>query len=426
MNKTRLDLPLESGVLRIMADSEHVMLVRQGEVAFREWRVRNAMTRVDLSRADLSALDLHWLNLCSTERCRSTLMQAKLSEANLSTANLRGVFLIEADLTGADLSGANLERCYLTRADLTPAEAAPQHFHKNLPVEAKPTRLVGANLQQADLRGARLCEADLRGADLRGADLSWADLRGATLDDADLSNACCAGTGFGGLDLSTARGLETVRHFGPSHIGTDTLFRSIGIPDVFLRGCGLRDWEIEAAKLYDPEVSANDIVDIQQRVFNLRTGSPIQIGSLFISYVHADGAFVDALEGKLDEKGIRFWRDVHHATAGRLDEIVDRAIRLNPTVVLVLSKKSIESRWVEYEANLADKLSQELGRDTLCPIALDDAWKKCRWSGKLRTQIEKYNILSFTDWKDAQRFGGMFRRLVEGLLIFYQPGKGST
>jgi hypothetical protein len=188
---------------------------------------------------------------------------------------------------------------------------------------------------------------------------------------------------------------------------------------VFLRGCGLSDWEIEAAKLYDRELSGNQIANVQQRVFDLRTGAPIQIGSLFISYTRADSTFVDALEGKLNERGIRFWRDVRDATAGPLDNIVDRAMRQNPTVLLVLSENSVKSDWVEDEANRARNLEKELNRPVLCPVTLDDAWKSCAWSGKLRTQIQKYNILPFNEWKDPAALDGMFRRLLDGLSLFY-------
>ena len=44
--------------------------------------------------------------------------------------------------------------------------------------------------EKADLRGADLQEADLRGANLRGADLQEADLRGANLRGASLFNTC--------------------------------------------------------------------------------------------------------------------------------------------------------------------------------------------------------------------------------------------
>ena len=191
------------------------------------------------------------------------------------------------------------------------------------------------------------------------------------------------------------------------------------IPSQFLRGCGLSDWEIEAARLYDPALSTEQITDIHYRVVNLRAGSPIQIGSLFISYTHDDSRFVEAIEKKLNEKRIRYWRDVHHATAGRLDKVIDRAMRLNPTVLLILSKHSVVSDWVEDEAARARALEKELGRDVLCPIAVDDAWKDCRWSRPLRTQIEKYNILPFHGWEDETTMTGMFDRLVRGLSIFY-------
>ena len=49
------------------------------------------------------------------------------------------------------------------------------------------------------------------------------------------------------------------------------------------------------------------------------------------------------LEKIFDERGIRYWRDVRHATAGRMEKVVDQAIRLNPTVLLVLSSSSVES-----------------------------------------------------------------------------------
>lgn len=54
-----------------------------------------------------------------------------------------------------------------------------------------------------------------------------------------------------GIDFSEIVGLEQVIHRSSSHIGIDTVKQSKGkIPNVFLRGCGLSDWEIELAKLY--------------------------------------------------------------------------------------------------------------------------------------------------------------------------------
>jgi len=102
---------------------------------------------------------------------KDAVIEALGSGANLIDADLRGADLSDAYLSGANLSGANLRGADLSDAYLSDAY------------------LSGANLRGANLRGANLSDADLRGADLRGANLSDADLRGANLSDADLSGA---------------------------------------------------------------------------------------------------------------------------------------------------------------------------------------------------------------------------------------------
>ena len=198
------------------------------------------------------------------------------------------------------------------------------------------------------------------------------------------------------------------------------MFNSHGaLPEGFLRGCGLSDWEIEASKLYRTDLTNEEIGDSLYRIHDLRAHQAIQISPLFISYSHADAPFVDRLESYLVNSGIRFWRDVHHATAGRLEKQIDRAIRLNPTVLLILSKRSVQSDWVEHEVRLARKLAKETRRDVLCPVALDKTWKDCDWPERLREQLMEYNILDFSEWRDNREFTQMYRRLIDGLKLYY-------
>jgi hypothetical protein len=173
-------------------------------------------------------------------------------------------------------------------------------------------------------------------------------------------------------------------------------------------------------KLHQPDLSNEEISNILYRIHDLRAHLSIQISPLFISYSHADSPFIDEVEKYLNKKGIRFWRDTHDATAGRLERQVERAIRLNPTVLLVLSKHSVRSDWVQHEARLARKLEIETRRDVLCPITLDGSWKDCGWPERLREQIMEYNILDFSEWRDEDKFRRMFSRLLDGLDLFYK------
>lgn len=352
-----------------MANEEQLEILRRGVKAWNRWRAQNPNIKPWLSGADLNGAWLHgWYD-----------GGVNLSEADLSSANLRTAELNFADLRGAQLMSADL---YL------------------------------AKLNFADLRGAFLASTNLHNTSLHGAKFKQA-----------LAND----TIFTALDLQAVEGLADLQHTGPSEVSVSTIYRSEGqIPEEFLRGCGLSDWQIEAAKLYRPDLTNQELGDILYRVHDLRAQRPLQISSLFISYSHADGPFVEHLEYHLTKMGIRFWRDVHHTTAGRLEKQVDRAIRLNPTVLLVLSESAVESDWVEHEVRLARRLEKETGRDILCPVALDGSWKECRWPERLREQIEEYNILDFSGWQDVNTFDRVYRRLIEGLDLFYRKDAGET
>jgi len=103
-----------------------------------------------------------------------------------------------------------------------------------------------------------------------------------------------------------------------------------------------------------------------------------------------------------------------------MEKQFDRAMRQNPTVVLILSSNSIKSDWVEHEVRLARGLEKETGCDVLCPIALDDSWKSSPWPKRVMEQIMEYNILDFSAWEDDSQFDGMFRKLIDGLELFYK------
>ena len=371
-----------------MANEEQLEILRQGVEAWNKWRKENPEIEIELNEADLSGTDLSGANFFSAE---------------LFEADLKGADLSEADLGGANLCKADLRKVNLFRARINDVY------------------LIGADLREADLMAADLLMANLSGANLSEAEFDETNLSGTNLSETNLTGCYFNSTILADVDLSVSIGLETIVHYGPSTIGMDTIKKSKGkIPAEFLRGCGLGELDIEYAKLYNPDLTNKEIDEILYKVHDLRAQKPLQISPLFISYSHADSAFVDKIEEYLNAKGIRFWRDVHHATAGRLEKQIDRAIRHNPTVLLVLSENAINSDWVEHEVRTARELEKETERDVLCPVALDDSWKSSSWPKRVMEQVMEYNILDFSKWKDDAEFGKLFKKLIDGLELFYK------
>jgi uncharacterized protein YjbI with pentapeptide repeats len=396
-----------------MANTEQLAILKQGAQAWNKWRARNTEMEIDLSEADLAGVDLRCVDLQKAGLRSVQFSGASLKEANLRGANLAGANLVKAHLDGANLREANLITANLTRADLFEAYLTDTNLSS--------TKLQEAKFQRASLQRTNLSDAQLKGSDFQEANLWRANFSEVNLAGCNFGKALLEDTIWGNADLSEAIGLEAALHRGPSRISTDTFARSKGrITAAFLRGCGLSDWEIEAVKLYNPDLSNEEINNIQYRMYDLRATQALQISPLFVSYSHADSEFVDKLGESLTEKGIRYWRDIHDMKAGRMETQIDRAIRQNPTVLLVLSEHSLKSDWVEHEARTAHGLEKEMGRDVLCPVALDGSWKDSRWPKHVMEQIMEYNILDFSAWRDKNRFGSTFRKLIDGLELFYK------
>lgn len=393
---------------------------------------------IDLREANLNGAKLVGAELYAADLKQANLSGAKLFKANLRSANLYGANLVGADLdhahlheinlSGANLSGARLSNAILYGANLKEANLSEANLNKANFIRASLTKVnaLKAKLNRSSFLAASLDHADLSDADLSETDLRSADLTGArlirtNLAESNLLNAQVGNTFFGSLDLSNVKRLEDVIHNAPSIIGIDTIAKSRGkIHRAFLRGCGLSDWEIEQVKLYNPDLSNDEIINIQYRIYDLRATQALQISPLFISYSHEDKDFVDKVERQLNKKGIRFWRDIHDMKAGRMEKQIDQAIRQNPTVLMVLSEHSLNSDWVEREARAAREMEKDMGHDVLCPVALDDSWKDSKWEKHLMEQVTKYHVLDFSEWEDDVKFEGMFCRLIDGLQLFYK------
>lgn len=381
-----------------MANKEQRAKLNEGAKAWNEWRRSGPREAIDLSRADLSGANLNNANLSDAE-----LSYANLSRARLSGSNLRSARLPYTKLNGARLNRANLEGAKLGGAILSYAD------------------LSGADLRSANLRSARLFDANLRSADLSRADLekamlTRADLSGAALSNANLGGALLLNTVFGDTDLSDARNLDQCKFPGPSTIDGRTLRRSGSLPDDFLKGCGLSDWEIEAAKLHQEGLSTSQIEQIAHDLASIRLDqTPIQFYSCFVSYNSEDERVARRIHEALDKKGVRSWFAPEDLKIGaRFRQVIADEIRTRDKLLVILSANSIESPEVAREVRRGLREEDKTGRIILFPIRLDDSISETEHEWAEELQQERH-IGDFRDWESDSGFSNAFDRLVRDL-----------
>src|SRR6266702_1122008 len=201
---------------------------------------------------------------------------------------------------------------------------------------------------------------DLNGADLQGIDLNNAELRNinlssAKLNGADFSKARLVAVILVNVDFHEVMGLDTANHSGPSEISLSTIFRSLGcIPETFLHGAGV----------------PNSFIEYMRSLI----GKPIEYYTCFISYSSKDEAFAKRLYADLQSNNVRCWFAPEDLKWGeKIRTGIDEAIHMHDKLLLILSKHSVASGWVEHEVKSALAKERKEKRIVLFPIRLDKA-----------------------------------------------------
>ncbi len=346
-----------------MSNQEQLDILKQGIERWLQWRAEHRDIKPDLTGADLSDTDLSKIELEQVDLSGANLCRANLSEANLSEAIFKGANLNEVDLRAAMIIGATFNGAILN----------------------------GAHLSFADLYGT-----DFSHAELRGADFSDAQLINTDLSEADLTEAIIGRTTFGNVDLSKVKGLDTVIHDWPSTIGINTIYASHGnIPEAFLKGVGVDD---------------NFITYIRSLV-----GKAIEYYSCFISHSSKDNAFAKRLYADLQSNNVRCWFAPEDLKWGEhIRTGIGEAIRLHDKLLLILSRHSVASGWVEREVKAAIAREKEEKRIVLFPVRMDRAVfdSPFDWTTEIRRER---NIGDFTRWKDHDEYQKAFSRLLRDL-----------
>lgn len=337
----------------LMANQEHLKILKQGVKVWNDWRQENGTAFVDLSGANLNGIDLSYANFAI-----GNFQNIQLNNANLFAVNF---FL-------AALNGGNLANSHLSRADF---------------------------------ENAFLVDVDFTAANLGSVNFNYAHLSRANFTNSEIIY-----TIFADNDLSEVKGLDNVRHMGPSTIGIDTLYKSGGrIPESFLRGCGVPDEFIA----YIPSL--------------IGARQAIEYYSCFISYSSKDEEFARRLYSRMRDEHLRVWFAPEELKGGeKLREQIDRAIQVHDRLLIVLSEHSLCSRWVETEIRRAHSTEVREKRRKLFPIRLVGYERLQAWecfdsdTGEdLAREVREYYIPDFTNWKEHDSFETEFAKLLKAL-----------
>ena len=235
-------------------------------------------------------------------------------------------------------------------------------------------------------------------------DLSRANLSAADLTRANLTEVKLYETVFSDTNLTAGQGLKTCIHNGPSTLDHRTLAKSGPLPLAFLQGCGLPESLIE----YLPSL----------------LGEPYQFYSCFISYASKDQAFAERLHADLQNKGVRCWFAPKDLPIGaKIRASIDETIRLYDKLLLVLSKTSVMSQWVEQEVETALARERQQGTTILFPVRIDNAIMDLEtgWPALIRNTR---NIGDFRRWKTHSVYQQVFERLLRDLKAAERPPGG--
>ncbi|MCL6729833.1 TIR domain-containing protein [Sphingomonas hankyongi] len=119
---------------------------------------------------------------------------------------------------------------------------------------------------------------------------------------------------------------------------------------------------------------------------------------IFLSYAREDLAAAEAFSGALEQAGHEVWWDHHLRAGSRFSWDIDAALKGAEAVVVLWSKDSVESAWVQDEA------AEGLEGSRLVPVTLDGS--------KPPLGFRQYHTIDLAGWR---RGGALFAELIAAI-----------
>ena len=388
-----------------MVDSSHLTILESGNEAINHWIEQNPGKSLDLSRAELSRRTIRERNF-SGANCKDASFYyadvdgSKFVNANLEKACFLGGSAMRADFSKANLYMADMRASFLTRANFSDAS-----LHKS--------NLFAANMTYTDCTNAKITNADatsvnFAASNLTNTDFSYTELLRTVFDSSslaqtDFSNALMIGTIFVDCDLSSCKGLDTVKHDGSSSIDYASIsktFNSSGKTlskdfSKFLASTGLPREFIE----HIPKIICT-----------------VKYKSCFISYGQPDKQFAGKLSEALISRGVNCWIYALDLTPGEITwNEISKKRRTAEKMILLCSIKSLMRDGVKKE--IEEQIDED--EDKIIPISLDNDWKDSGFEVKRGGNDLKPFLLrrNYADFSKESEFAEALTQLIKALRV---------
>src|SRR5262249_50166989 len=133
------------------------------------------------------------------------------------------------------------------------------------------------------------------------------------------------------------------------------------------------------------------------------------MSDIFVSYKREEQAQARKLADALEKEGWAVWWDPKLRAGERFDDVIETALKDSKCVVVMWSKRSVESRYVKDEATYA------LKRNKLVPVAIEEV--------ELPFRFENLQTPRLVGWNGSQN-SSEYRRLVSDITaIIGNPGR---
>ena len=141
----------------------------------------------------------------------------------------------------------------------------------------------------------------------------------------------------------------------------------------------------------------------------------MNLQSCFISYSSKDVRFTTRLYEDLQDSRVPcFYAPKDMRIGSIVRDSIEQAIRIQDRLLVILSKNSISSIWVEHEVEAALERERVENRTILFPIMVDNAVMSSKkgWAATLRRQR---HIGDFRRWENGDEYHKSLQKLLSDL-----------